>query len=73
MALSGTRRILRSGGGMRPYVSVQFGKPYVPVLPAGLTRKEGLRNITQEMMLRIATMLPPEQRGVYRDLLTEGL
>lgn len=73
VALSGTRRILRSGGGGRPYVSVQFGKPYVPALPAGLTRKEGLRAITREMMLRIATMLPPEQRGVYRDLPTGGL
>ena len=68
VALSGSRRILRPGSGWRPYVTVQFGEPYVPAVPTGLTRKEGLRTITQEMMQRIATMLPPEQRGAYRDL-----
>lgn len=73
VALNGSRRILRPGGGWRPHVSVQFGEPFVPVLPAGLTRKEGLRSITQEMMLHIATLLPPEQRGAYRDLPLEKM
>lgn len=68
VALSGSRRILRLGGGWRPKVSIQFGKPFVPVLPAGWTRKDALRRITQETMLQIAAMLPPEQRGAYGDL-----
>lgn len=72
VALSGSRRILRPGGGWRPRVSIQFGEPFVPTLPAGLTRKEGLRHITQETMLQIAAMLPPEQRGAYLSSHTAG-
>ncbi|GAC1694516.1 MAG: lysophospholipid acyltransferase family protein [Ktedonobacteraceae bacterium] len=65
VALSGTRRILRSHGGWRPKVTMRIGVPYVPTLPVGLPRKVGMQVLTEEMMDKIADMLPVEQRGVY--------
>ena len=65
VALSGTRRILRSRGGWRPQVCMRIGTPYVPALREGTPRKAGMQVLTNEMMNKIAEMLPPEQRGVY--------
>ena len=65
VALSGTRRILRSRGGWRPQVYMRIGTPYVPTLPQGTPRKAGMQVLTDEMMAKIAEMLPAEQRGVY--------
>lgn len=68
VAHTGTRKVLRSLRYWFPRVTVTIGEPYVPVLPAGVPRKVGLQRVTEEMMLRIARMLPPENRGVYADL-----
>jgi 1-acyl-sn-glycerol-3-phosphate acyltransferase len=65
VAHSGTRRILRFRRWWFPRVTVCIGTPYVPSLPEGKTRKAGLQLITQQIMQRIAEMLPPEQQGVY--------
>lgn len=65
VALSGTQHILRSHGGWRPRVFLNIGAPYVPALPEGATRKAGLQVLTDEMMGKIAEMLPAERRGVY--------
>ena len=64
----GTRRILRSLRYWFPRVTIQIGEPYVPVLSADVPRKVGLQRVTDEMMFRIARMLPPERRGVYADV-----
>jgi len=66
VAHTGTRRVLRRGRGWFPRVEMKIGQPYVPVLPAGMSRKVGLQEITREAMQRIAKMLPSEQRGAYR-------
>lgn len=66
VAHSGTRRILRSWLSWFPRVIIQIGEPYVPALTEGAARKAELQSITQDVMERIAAMLPPEQRGVYR-------
>jgi 1-acyl-sn-glycerol-3-phosphate acyltransferase len=66
VAHAGTRRVLRRGGGWRPKVIVHIGEPYVPALPAGMSRKVGLQVITDDIMKRIAEMMPPESRGVYK-------
>jgi 1-acyl-sn-glycerol-3-phosphate acyltransferase len=66
IAHCGTRRLLRSLRIWFPSVYVQIGKPYIPVLPSGVSRKVGLQLITEEMMTRIAEMLPEERRGIYR-------
>jgi 1-acyl-sn-glycerol-3-phosphate acyltransferase len=66
LAHTGTRRVFRLRGGLLPRVNIRIGEPYVPALPEGSTRKAGLQAITQDVMSRIAQMLPPEQRGVYK-------
>ncbi len=47
--------------GRRPCVTLTFGQPYT--LAPGLKRSEAV----DEMMRRLAALLPPEQRGVYAD------
>ncbi len=66
VALTGTRCILRSHGGWRPSVYIRIGMPYMPALSEGTPRKAGMQVLTDEMMNKIAGMLPEEQRGVYR-------
>ena len=61
----GTRRILRSFRIWFPNVYVKIGKPYIPILPSDVSRKAGLQFITEDMMIRIAEMLPEGQRGLY--------
>ena len=68
IAHTGTRKVLRSPRYWFPRVTIQIGEPYIPVLPTGVPRKVGLQRVTDEMMIRIARMLPPERRGVYADL-----
>jgi 1-acyl-sn-glycerol-3-phosphate acyltransferase len=67
IAHTGTRKVLRSPRYWFPRVTIMIGEPYVPVLPAGVPRKVGLQQVTDEMMFRIADMLPPECRGVYAE------
>ncbi|MHB8598399.1 MAG: lysophospholipid acyltransferase family protein [Ktedonobacteraceae bacterium] len=66
IAHMGTRRVLRTWRSWFPRVSVQIGTSYVPELPEGIARKAGLEVVTQDIMQRIAAMLPAEVRGVYR-------
>lgn len=68
IAHKGTRKILRSPRWWYPSVTITIGEPYMPVVPPDMSRKAGMQRVTDEMMLRIARMLPPENRGVYADL-----
>ena len=68
IAHTGTRKVLRSPRWWFPRITITIGEHYVPVVPAGVSRKAGLQQVTEEMMLRIARMLPPENRGVYADV-----
>jgi len=61
----GTRSILRSFRIWFPKVYIEIGKPYIPILPSGVSRKAGLQIIAEDMMTRIAEMLPEEQRGLF--------
>ncbi len=51
----------------RPHVTVRAGKPFsLPPLPSeGGSRDEALKADTEEIMCRIASLLPEEQRGFY--------
>jgi 1-acyl-sn-glycerol-3-phosphate acyltransferase len=62
----GTRRVLRSTRIWFPRVDIHIGKPYTPFLPVEVSRKVGLQLITEDMMTRVAEMLPEEQRGIYK-------
>jgi len=47
-------------------VHVRIGEPYVlPPMPRGKARDQFLKDQTDEMMCRIAAMLPPKYRGHY--------
>src|SRR5205085_2100300 len=67
IAHTGTRRILRSlRSAWFPRVNIQIGTPFVPAIPQGVARKAELKAVTQEIMERVAEMIPPESRGVYK-------
>jgi 1-acyl-sn-glycerol-3-phosphate acyltransferase len=67
IAHTGTRRILRSLRHWWPRVNITIGEPFVAMLSADVPRKAGLQYITDDIMHRIAAMLPAENRGVYRE------
>jgi 1-acyl-sn-glycerol-3-phosphate acyltransferase len=67
-AITGTEKI---GRGIppfyRPLLTARFGEAFsLPPLPSK-DRAAGLRRNTDEIMCRLAAMLPPEYRGVYAD------
>lgn len=51
----------------RDHMSVRFGKPII-VDPIVLDDPEALRVTTEQMMIAIAELLPPERRGLYADM-----
>jgi 1-acyl-sn-glycerol-3-phosphate acyltransferase len=49
-------------------IHIQIGEPFVlPPLPRGAERDPFLEASTDEIMCRIAALLPPQYRGVYAD------
>jgi 1-acyl-sn-glycerol-3-phosphate acyltransferase len=48
-----------------PHVHVTFGEPYRPRVPEGVSTREALRVIADEMASRIAALLPDVYRGRY--------
>ena len=69
VAISGTRQIFKGFqyGPFRPKVTIRYGKPFT-LGAGGKVSKEALGPATDEIMRRIAVMLPPEQRGAYADV-----
>lgn len=60
VGLVGTRRILRTWRVWFPGVTITIGEPYLPEVVAGTARKLSLQRVTDELMQRIAALLPPE-------------
>lgn len=48
-----------------PHVTVTIGCPFTPEPAAHPFDHEARRRLTEEIMARIAALLPPEQRGAY--------
>jgi len=48
-------------------MTVRVGETFTLAMPKGADRHESLRLATAELMRHIAELLPPEQRGVYRE------
>src|SRR5260370_27847270 len=69
IAHTGTRRVLRSPRFWFPRVDIKIGKPYTLTLPESVSRKAGLQTVLENMMTRIASMLPAENRGLYNQSL----
>jgi 1-acyl-sn-glycerol-3-phosphate acyltransferase len=51
----------------RPHIRIQFGEPFMLPPIDRSSRDASLRRNTDEIMCRIAVMLPPSYRGVYAD------
>jgi 1-acyl-sn-glycerol-3-phosphate acyltransferase len=51
----------------RPQLTIHFGKPFNLPPVDKQHRSEGLKNNTDEIMCRIAALLPLQYRGVYTD------
>jgi 1-acyl-sn-glycerol-3-phosphate acyltransferase len=68
VALTGTETLLRKLARLRrPKLTIRIGKPFrLPPLDGDL-RAANLRQHTDEIMCRIAALLPPAYRGVYSD------
>jgi 1-acyl-sn-glycerol-3-phosphate acyltransferase len=52
-------------------ITVTIGKPF-KVTDAGRSRKEAIDQATEEVMVRIAELLPESYRGVYADAVGRG-
>lgn len=69
MAITGTEHGFR-GTLLRKPVHITIGEPYrVEPLPDNKIPADVMEQLTNEMMLKIAAMLPPAQRGPYAALL----
>ena len=67
-AVWGTEKIIANVKRLkRSEVHIRVGKPFY--LPQGRANTEQLEQYTEQIMLRIAAMLPPDYRGVYRERL----
>ena len=51
----------------RSKIIVRGGDPFTIELPKGKGREQAMRAATDEIMCRIAVMLPEKYRGVYSD------
>ena len=48
-------------------VEVKVGEPYRPNLPPGVSQKQALAFVAEEMMRRIAALLPEKYQGYYQE------
>ncbi len=69
VAITGTERVWYRARGWKiwhhPRVSVTFGEPYMPQVPAGMGAKLAYHAVADEMGRHIAALLPPIYRGHY--------
>lgn len=66
VAVAGTWQITRELFTLkRPKITLQFGEPFLLSTINRSDREAGLRRNTDEIMCRIAVLLPAEYRGVY--------
>jgi 1-acyl-sn-glycerol-3-phosphate acyltransferase len=69
VAISGSERFWKELARLRrTKTRVVMGEPFVLLPREGRVSREQLSEMTTEAMYRLATLLPPEYRGVYSDL-----
>jgi 1-acyl-sn-glycerol-3-phosphate acyltransferase len=70
VALTGTRECLPKGAHWprRTKVTLTFGKPFLVLQKRANGTRVSHEDASDAIMLAIAELLPPEQRGVYSDL-----
>lgn len=69
VGISGTHRVFKGlrYGPFAPRVTIRYSEPFYVGTPDGKRSRESLAQATDEIMRRIAALLPPEQRGQYGD------
>jgi 1-acyl-sn-glycerol-3-phosphate acyltransferase len=65
VAIWGSEKALRKFGAE---ITISYGEPFVLKPKGNKITREDINNATEEVMQRIAAMLPPQYRGVYSDL-----
>jgi 1-acyl-sn-glycerol-3-phosphate acyltransferase len=65
VSIRGTEKLKGVGWLTRPKVTITFGKPFALPPVTGKPTEEKLRELTDYIMGKIATVLPPEYRGRY--------
>lgn len=72
IALTGSERIAEAWWqGRRACLSVTVGAPFFPERAPGESRRVARERITQQTMYQIASLLPSQYRGVYREAPSE--
>ncbi len=70
VAIYGTEKVVAAWKKLRRAdVYVRVGKPFL--LEEGRHRTEKLYELTDEIMVRLAELLPPEYRGIYADRVSD--
>ncbi|HVA86743.1 MAG TPA: lysophospholipid acyltransferase family protein [Candidatus Saccharimonadales bacterium] len=75
VGVAGTNRFWPRGKHPQPGrpVSMRVGRPFTLTSPEpGTDRRAAQRRATEQIMTRIAELLPPRHRGAYAHLVTEG-
>jgi 1-acyl-sn-glycerol-3-phosphate acyltransferase len=74
IAISGTERAFHdfNYAWRAPRVLVRYGEPYMLESSGGRRTSADLKRHTDEIMRRIAVMLPPRNRGIYAHLVEGG-
>lgn len=67
VAIWGTERALKA---FRPRINITFGEPMTLVPRGNKITREDIEEATNAVMRRIASMLPPEYRGIYGEAQT---
>ena len=66
MAINGSEKVFKK---FRPRITIIFGEPMILTPKGKKITREDIDEATEQVMLRIASMLPPEYRGVYAEKL----
>lgn len=66
VAISGSEKAFKK---FRPRITITFGEPMILAPKSKKITREDIDEVTEQVMLRIASMLPPEYRGVYAEKL----
>ncbi len=66
VAINGSEKAFKK---FRPRVTITYGEPMLLSPKGKKITREDIDEVTEQVMLRIASMLPPEYRGVYAEKL----
>src|SRR6266436_1321128 len=64
VAIAGSQNLLKKFGAR---VTVTYGEPMIFKPKGSKMTREDIDNVTEQVMQKIASMLPPEYRGLYAD------